>query len=401
MVEQMKKIRWDVLPLLLLLAIICIPIVTALSPQPTEGACMTATDALSPEKEYDPEEYTLVRMVAPDLNTADKAPDQGLDPMALENESRALLKKFTQEFGETLPPGYLGMAGVTPPEDAKVGAYIFRVLPTGETIQYTGLCGKACLDYSDLLTRAEEWKESELIAETNELTGTESNPSPIASVTLECSYDRQEYGEDYGCAKIKSTYFWDNVETDRYNDYFYVKTYAQTDPGVNCFQGSVFRNHIFEISHDWVHNGYPGCEHLPYADITDYSPGQTPGYTTVTACLSSSTGGLGTSMSWSTEVPDYRVEDDSHHSLDLAKWDEVFNYDAACSQRQFVFRPGSTATCFQSTARDGSIYTICRVEMDCHRGWLYDGLLFDKMGPSDAGPLAYNLYAHWEDGWTT
>jgi len=240
-----------------------------------------------------------------------------------------------------------------------------------------------------------------LIAETNEIKGTKSGPSPIATVTLDCSYDSQDYGEDYGYARIQSTYYWDNVETDRHNDYFYVKSFVQTDPGVHCFQGSGFRNHIFEISHDWMHNGYPGCEHLPYVVLSDYSPGQTPGYTTVTACLSSSTGGIGTSMSWTTEIPDYRVDDDSHPADEVAKWDEVFNYDAACSQTNFVFRPGSTATCGQSTARDGSIYTICRVEMDCHRGWFYDGLLLDKMGPRNAGPLAYNLYAHWENGWTT
>lgn len=338
---------------------------------------------------YDSEECTVIEI-------ADDAFETGLDPATLEEESRTLLENFTGRSGKNVAPRYLGLAGVTPPEDAKIVAYIFRVLPTGETVQYIGLCGKACRNYSGVLARADEWKEAVLIPRTNGALTMEPNPQPIATVTMDCEYPGREYGEDYGYAGITSTLSWDCEENDRYDDYFFVRTTAAVDAGLHRFQGSSFHNHVFAISHDWMCDDSSGYERLPLTDLTDYGPDLIAGPAEAEISLMPWTC---TPLScWTCTIPAGEVWDDSHPADELAKWDLAFDYDAGDSQTDFTFDPGSTATCLQSPARDGQTYSVCRVEMNISRGWSYDGFFFfDSTGPENAGPLGYTFFTRWED----
>lgn len=358
-----------------------------------------ATNPSSPSPlGYNSEDFTLVKFVEEEGTGADGISDTGLDPAMLEEESRALLVNFTERFGGSVAPRYFGLAGITPPEDAKIGAYLFRVLPTGETVQYIGLCGREYQEYSGVLARADEWEESQLIPRTDGTLTMGSNPQPIATVTMDCEYTRMEYGEDYGYAGITSTLSWNCEENDRFNDYFFVRTTADVDPGIHRSSGGVFRNHIFEISHDWMYHDSPRDKSLPYACISDYDPGMPPGPAEVEISLMPrATGSPGTPLSWWTcAIPDGEVWDDSHPADELAKWDLTFEYDGGDSQTNFTFDPGSTATCLQSSARDGQPHSVCRIEMDCRQGWFYDGFLFfDKVGPENAGPLGYTLSAQW------
>ncbi|QSZ68316.1 hypothetical protein RJ40_12835 [Methanofollis aquaemaris] len=396
---KQKGSEISILIILLLIGVVGIPGVTVpgladRDSPPGETAPATTPPSSPLMTRYNSEEFTVI-------NIADGALETGLDPATLEKESRALLEIFTERFGESVAPRYLGLAGVTLPEDTKIGAYLFRVLPTGETLQYIGLCGRGCQDYSGVIARAEEWKETLLIPRTDGTLTMGSNPQPIATVTMDCEYIGREYGGDYGYAGITSILSWDCEENDRVNDYFFVRTMVVVDAGMNRVEGSVFHNNIFEISHDWMHHDSPGFEPLPYVCLSDYSPGQNPGPAEVEISLMPrAIGSPGTPLSWWTcAIPDGEVRDDSHPADELAKWDLTFDYGAGDSQADFTFDPGSAATCSQSPARDGGTYSVCRVEMDCHRGWFYDGFFFfDETGPENAGPLGYTFFSWWEEG---
>ncbi|MBP2145027.1 hypothetical protein J2129_000481 [Methanofollis sp. W23] len=401
----MRRKKSEFLALIMLLLIGVVGIVAVTVPgladrdSPPGEEAPVATTPLPPPPPppgYHPEEFTLVKYV--EEEGTEGIPDTGLDPSALEEESRALLETFTEKFGERTAPRYFGLAGITPPEDTKIGAYLFRVLPTGETIQYIGLCGRGCQDYSRVIARADEWKETLLIPRTDGTLTMGSNPQPIATVTMDCEYTRMGYGEDYGYARTTSTFSWDCEENDRFNDYFFVRTMVVVDPGIHRSSGGVFHNHVFEISHDWMHCDSPGSGPLPYACLSDYGPGLIAGPAErEISLMPRATGSQGTPLSWWTcAVPDGNVWDDSHPSDELAKWDLTFEYDAVDARTNFTFDPGSTATCLQSSTRDGRAYSVCRVEMDCRQGWSYDGFLFfDKTGPENAGPLGYTLSARW------
>ncbi|HJH26991.1 MAG TPA: hypothetical protein C5S37_09545 [Methanophagales archaeon] len=342
---------------------------------------------------YNPEEFTIFET------------GEALSIEELEVESEQLLDSFNQQFGDQLPPVYLGVPHTVLPEGDKIVAYGFRVLPNGETIGYTGICAEDCQEFSDTIARAEEWKETMLPLKTEAATMAplNSQPARITTHTTDKEYNKASgYAEDYGYAEITTSWYWDNYESDNDHDYFYAKSVVDTDPGYHLYQ-SGWQNNEFRITHDWLYTIGGSTPHLPDVNMVEHPPTTTSGETTVgitisSEAMASESGGsigVGAALHWFTKIPEWKVLDDSHPGSELGGWKEVFRYGSDCAKHNYQFKPGSDAYCTQSTARNGNTYVVSCSKISCEDGW--------KKG-SSTGPSGYNAFGHfcsvrWNNGY--
>ncbi|WP_214041042.1 hypothetical protein [Methanoculleus sp.] len=332
--------------------------------------------------QYDLEKYT-VRLV-----------DSEIPKDLISARTQAAMSSFEEEF-KNVPPRYIGTAEVDISEGEKVVAYVFRVLPSGESVSYAEIVSsEEKPSLKEITARANAWIDGPLKSKTTESLKEGSfgllsyGPTPIHTATISRTYT------GVGRAYLTTTWYWDNQETNSNQDYFFTKTTLRTDPGIDISGYEPYRNYQFnvEIDSDYSVPGY--YQHLPGVYVSQNNPQTTTGYTTVS--LSLGTGGC--VLQWSTAIPDTRVE--LHHPYgNTYNWDEEFNFWASCAGTTFEFTPGQQSYCTQSSARDGSTYVISRAMADVSNGWekIVDGIVY--FAPSGTNSWGHLCKVKWSGGY--
>lgn len=332
--------------------------------------------------QYDLEKYT-VRLV-----------DSEIPKDLIGARTQAAMSSFEEEF-KNVQPRYIGTAEVDISEGEKVVAYVFRVLPSGESVSYAEvISSEDNPPLEEITAHADAWIDGPLKSKTDKSLKRGSiellsyGPTPIHTATISRTYT------GIGRAYLTTTWYWDNQETNSNQDYFFTKTTLRTDPGIDISGYEPYRNYQFnvEIDSDYSVPGY--YQHLPGVYVSQNNPQTTNGYTTVG--LSLGTGGC--MLQWSTAIPDTRVE--LHHPYgNTYNWDEEFNFWASCAGTTFEFTPGQQSYCSQSSARDGSTYVISRAMADVSNGWvkIYDGLPY--LAPSGTNSWGHLCKVKWSGGY--
>ncbi|SDJ84797.1 hypothetical protein [Methanoculleus thermophilus] len=332
--------------------------------------------------QYDMEKYT-VRLV-----------DSEIPKELISARTQTAMSSFEEEF-KNVPPRYIGTAEVDISEGEKVVAYVFRVLPNGESVSYAEVVSSEDNpSLEEISSHADAWIDGPLKSKTAESLKEGSfgllsyGPTPIHTATISRTYT------GVGRAYLTTTWYWDNQETNSNQDYFFTKTTLRTDPGIDISGYEPYRNYQFnvEIDSDYSVPGY--YQHLPGVYVSQNNPQTTTGYTTVG--LSLGTGGC--VLQWSTAIPDTRVE--LHHPYgNTYNWDEEFNLWASCAATTFEFTPGQQSYCSQSSARDGSTYVISRAMADVSNGWekIVDGIVY--FAPSGTNAWGHLCKVKWSGGY--
>ncbi len=244
------------------------------------------------------------------------------------------MSSFEEEF-KNIQPRYVGAAEVDISEDEKIVAYVFRVLPNGESVSYVEVVSsKDNLSLEEISSHTDAWIDGPLKNKTEEslkegdIGLLSYGPTPIHTATISRTYT------GVGRAYLTTTWYWDNQETNSNQDYFFTKTTLRTDPGIDISGYEPYRNAQFdvEIDSDYSVPGY--YQHLPNVQVIQNDPQTTNGYTTVG--LSLGTGGC--ALQWSTAIPSTHVE---LHNLggNTLYWHEEFFLLAGCAATTFEFTP--------------------------------------------------------------
>jgi len=331
---------------------------------------------------YDLEKYT-VRLV-----------DSEIPKDLIGAKTQAAMSSFEEEF-KNIQPRYIGAAEVDTSEDEKIVAYVFRVLPNGESISYAEVVSsKDNPSLEEISSHADAWIDGLLKNKTEEsfkegdIGLLSYGPTPIHTATISRTYT------GVGRAYLTTTWYWDNQETNSNQDYFFTKTTLRTDPGIDISGYEPYRNAQFdvEIDSDYSVPGY--YQHLPNVQVCQNNPQTTNGYTTVEFSLG--TGGC--ALQWSTAIPDTHVE---LHNLgaNTLYWHEEFSLFAGCAATTFEFTPGQHSYCSQPSARDGSTYVVSRVMADVSDGWLkiVDGIAY--FAPSGTNSWGHLCKVKWSGGY--
>ncbi|MDN7011845.1 hypothetical protein FGW20_02055 [Methanoculleus sp. FWC-SCC3] len=358
----------------MLVSVMMVPVMAAEEVWPSQGNEQNV--------QYDLEKYT-VRLV-----------DSEIPKDLISARTQAAMSSFEEEF-KSVPPRYIGTAEVDISEDEKVVAYVFRVLPNGESVSYAEVVtSEENPSLEEVSSRADAWIDGPLKSKTAESL-IESDigllsygPTPIHTATISRTYTW------IGRAYLTTTWYWDNQETNSNLDYFFTKTTLRTDPGFDISGYDPYVNCRFdvEIDSDYSVPGY--YQHLPNVCVSQNNPQTTTGYTTVG--LSLGTGGC--ALQWSTAIPDTRVE--LHHpDGNTYYWHEEFGFFAGCAATTFEFTPGQHSYCSQPSARDGSTYIISRAMADVSNGWvkIVDGVPY--FAPSGTNSWGHLCKVKWSGGY--
>jgi len=332
--------------------------------------------------QYDPEKYT-VHLV-----------DSEIPKDLISARTQTAMSSFEEEF-KNVQPRYIGTAEVDISGDEKVVAYVFRVLPNGESISYAEVVSSEDNpSLEEISSRADAWIDGPLKSKTDKSLkrgNTELlsyGPDPIHTATISRTYT------GIGQAALTTTWYWDNQETNPEQDYFFTLTTLETNPGIDIPGYEAYRNQQFdvEINSDYSDPGY--YQHLPNVYVCQNNPQTTTGYTIVGLSL-----GFGEcALQWSTPIPDTYVE--LHNPGGNTRyWHEEFNFWAACSATTFEFLPGQHSYCSQPSARDGSTYVVSRVKADVSDGWgkIVDGILY--LAPSGTNSWGHLCEVKWSGGY--
>jgi hypothetical protein len=331
--------------------------------------------------QYESEKYT-VRLL-----------DSEVTPNMISTKTQTVMRSFEDDFKYD-PPRFIGAADLDISEDERVVAYVFRILPTGESISYAEVVSTdETSSLEEISSRVDSWIEGPLKSATIEslkedyLGSRSFGPTSIHTATISRTYT------GIGRAYLTTTWYWDNQETNANQDYFFTKTTMRTDPGIDISGYGPYRNYLFNVEIDSDYSLSP-YQHLPSVCVSQNNPQTTTGYTTVGLSLGTGSCTLG----WSTAIPDTRVE--LHHPYgNVYNWNEEFNFWAVCAGTTFEFTPGQHSYCSQSSARDGSTYIISRVKADVSNGWakIQDGILY--LGPSGTNAWGHYCKVRWSGGY--
>ncbi|MBP2132395.1 hypothetical protein J2128_000316 [Methanomicrobium sp. W14] len=358
-----KKGMWA-LSLLFVLALIgtmFVPVVSA------------ENNTLQPDQEnqYNEEKYT-VRLVG-----------SGISQDQIDAQDQEVLNSFEKEF-KSLPSQYIGFAEPDISKDEKIVGYAFRVLPSGESLSYAEVVpSNETYSSKKASTNIDNWINGPLNVKTLESfkelkTSSSSGPHQIHTSRISRNYP------GVGNAQLISSWYWDNLETNSDQDYFFTKTILRTDPGIIVSGYEPYKNFQFnvEINSDYSLGSY---QHLPSVFVSQNNPQTTTGYTNMGLSLNSG----GCSLEWTTEIPDRCVEF-NHLSGNKFSWDEEFRSGTDCAEHSFEFSPGQESVCSQAPARDGNTYIISRVKADVSNGWT----IF-KNGVPGYAPSGTNAWGHY------
>jgi len=173
-----KKVGMQSPPLLLALLLVSAMMIPAVAAEGVQQSGSIEQSVL----QYDAEKYT-VRLVASEI------PQE-----MISTRTQATMRSFEAEF-KNIPPRFVGTAEIDISEDEKVVAYVFRVLPSGESLSYAEVVSsKDDPSLEEMAARVDAWitgpleiKTAESLKECNY--GLLSyGPAPIHTATISRTY---------------------------------------------------------------------------------------------------------------------------------------------------------------------------------------------------------------------
>lgn len=380
----------------------------------TETIPESATVPLQNVPIYDPAEFTITAC-GPDLSPEDlfESANDTLNnyttlfgkiaaPGALSNSflpesSLSLQKTLSKNVSSAspMPDGYLGISPVTLADDEKLAAYGFRVLPTGQTMTYVSIVSA---DANDAAYAAAEDGLNEWMTTVHEKTiaaGTSiiSNAAEVSSISEPGLLSSLRTSKDYGiCGKIDlySTWYWDPIEQNRYQDQFYATSEITMTPG-KVTHGNSYKNHKFTLTIDPGYSDLSrNAPHLPGAVTTSPAPTGTSSGHSVTCSLRLSRNGA---LSWTTDIPDTSLVF-TNPSGKTQKWEGTFNSLGTMAGQTFIFQAGVIIESTQSTSRNGNVYTLSKNTVDAYHAFS-EGLV--SFGPTTNRYIPQELYIQWKN----
>jgi hypothetical protein len=255
-----------------------------------------------------------------------------------------LTDAYFRRFGKEINNRYVGKSdNMKVSEDSKLVAYGFKLLSNGVIEEYRGYCDQDLSGYKETMKKSDKWFNS-----FNNNSFTKGIvPFTDNSWSLINTYIDDYAFSPYGDYSTTTHWYWDSVETDEDKDYFLLKSRFTIEPGYKEYD-NYWNNYRGYISHDWKYIEYTGSR-----DMYDTQPNDKYGYTSVGVSF---TGGKGasTSLSWSTDIPDSRLDEKSSYKRDEAKWKEYITPGSkCCGGNTITVKPGSSMACSQDDARSG------------------------------------------------
>lgn len=140
------------------------------------------SDSVEQDVQYDSEEYT-VRLVGSEIT-----------PEMIDVRTQTVMSSFEEEF-KNVPPRYIGTAEVDISEGEKVVAYVFRVLPSGESVSYAEvISSEDNPPLEEITAHADAWIDGPLKSKTDKSLKRGSiellsyGPTPIHTATISRTY---------------------------------------------------------------------------------------------------------------------------------------------------------------------------------------------------------------------
>lgn len=364
---------------------------------------------------YDPANFTITAS-GPDLSPED-----------LFESANATLNTYTALFGKTVAPialsesclspdslnlrkklpvgalsaspvseGYIGLPDVEVPDGKKLAAYGFRVLPTGQTMEYAYFVSA---DANELFYAA-AWEDlNEWLISADKKMKTAGAfiiecAANVSSTLQEPGWISEKYstinGGEWGDVTLTSDWYWDNVAQNEKQDKFYITAEVEMTPGQVKIGGLNFnQNHKL-----FLHINPYSSSHLPEAHHSETTPDSC--FNQETEQCSIWTGGVG--LAWTQNVAEVRVfrDDDNKWALSFTG---VGITQGANSTREnvYVFKAGMRVVS-SKYARNGDIYCLSENSVDATNA--FSTLNFGVLnGPSSSGKskTSSSLYIRWND----
>ena len=349
-----------------------------------------------------------------------------LSPEYLFESANATLNTYTVLFGKTVAPialsesslplnylnlrkelsanalyaspvseGYTGLPGVKVPDGEKLAAYSFRVLPTGQTMEYTYFVFADANESAYAAAREDlnEW-----------LNSTDTTMKTAGAFIVECAANAssslqepgwisEKYstinGGEWGDITLNSDWYWDNVAQNEKQDQFYITAEVEMTPGQVKIGGLNFNQNHKMLLHI---NPY-SSSHLPEAHHSGTTPGSCFDEESVQCSIG--TGGIG--LAWIQKVAEVRV---SRPAVD--KWSLSFpgagSTLGAGSTREnvYTFKAGMRVVCSKS-ARNGEEYCLSENYIDATDAFstLNYGVL-NGPSSSDTSKTSSSLNIRWD-----
>ncbi|MCD4843332.1 MAG: hypothetical protein K8R25_02485 [Methanosarcinales archaeon] len=251
-----------------------------------------------------------------------------------------LTDAYFKRFGKEIDNRYVGKSdNLKVSEDTKLVAYGFILLPNGVIEEYRGYCDQDLGGYKEAMNKTDKWLSTS-DETTSDVKIFQSNQEWAILNTYTDHYTYPPYG-DYSTT---TKWYWDDVETDKNDDYFMLKSKFSIMPG-NQQYDNYWNNNRGYIRHDWKYYEYPGTR-----DMADAQPYDESGEKTVSITLS----GGSVSLTWPTVIPDYEFDEQSDYIKGVAKWKASINpASSTCGGSTLTVKPGSTMHCSQNEARSG------------------------------------------------
>ena len=370
--------------------------------------CIRWNNGVPNTPQYDPADFTITAS-GPDLSQEDlfKAANAALNnytalfgktaapvelsDSCLSEKSRNLQKTLSENASSAspMPDGYVGIPQIAVAENEKLAAYGFRVLPTGQTMTYASIIPADADETAGAAAKAglHEWMHS-ADEKTNAASASIiSSAAGLASVAEPGWISSMETARDYGkwgSIVLRSDWYWDAAEQNRYQDQFYTTASLEMTPGAG------HRNNRFTLTIDPGYSDLSGnAPHLPGASSTDETPSGTGSGHSVTCILSLSSAGL----SWTMDIPDTSLVV-TWPSGEISRWDGTFNPLGSMTEQPYNFKAGVRIISSQKDSRNGNTYTLSKNTVDAYNAFAHG--LFSS-GPTTEQYIPQELCIRWNN----
>ncbi len=273
-------------------------------------------------------------------------------------EMRASVINNSPQRAENDAPRVL--ADLDVPEGAAIVAYGFTLDACGVPVQYVGLAGDE-KSVSIIQKKAQEWYDVNIV--NSQPGGTEQTGTLALSEWVPLGRNTADYYlSPYGGVTNNYELWQLSSDGDNTRDWFAIKHIFAMEPGCQVYNSS-WTNKKGTMLHDWAAGTFGSPELYEWGPL-----GTISGTQTIDVSITGGTGGVSTTLSWSYTQPEVTTYDRSSTGTEKAKWEMLFNSDAA-KQTTGGMKPGSTG----SVRQQGSgTYGLLNLQAD---GQFYNGLL--------------------------
>ena len=234
------------------------------------------------------------------------------EPISIEEikeKREKTINNFVNAMGK--PKHAIAIATPEVPEGVRIVAYGFRIYPNGVTAQYVGMADDDEESVQIIHEHAQEWYDKYEVLTS---TGVLGEPHWV-----EIGRNEGEiYHNPHGGVDNNYVLFQLADDTSSTRDWFAIHHIFCMYPGCHVY-GSNWRNDYGMLKHDWSASDFGNPQ------LHDHDPmGTHTGTQTISVSL-----GPSPALQWSYTQPGVTTLDESDSSIELARWKETFNSEAA------------------------------------------------------------------------